>query len=189
LQPREIDITSLTPKILLASTVNWPDKMLAEVGIELREGRKVQPIVEDTEGLSYDECIGIHYAPINRLSCGFRIKSKPRRIGVREVAKYALPGCKTCHGVGWWSVSRDTVVGADEVGRKLINAMEYEQSCPCAEQNYQQQNKHFLIDSQNGEWIALDDLTIEVEGDDVQSPGADDELRGDAGVPPVLEQG
>ena len=42
-----------------------------------------------------------------------------------------------------------------------MQPMEFEQSCECADKRYTDVHPLMVIDSQFGEWIALDELTIE----------------------------
>lgn len=158
-QQPERPLDSYTAAELMASTGDWPDRVLIDVGMQLRDGRKCAPL-EELEGRSYDDCVGISYAPLQVETNGFRITASPRRIGVREVAQYAKPSCKRCYGKGYWAVKRRAVADVDETGNKVMQDLEYEQSCPCADQNYRQHFPLILVDSQLGEWIALDDLIV-----------------------------
>lgn len=151
-----------TVERLMEYTGNWPMKILGDVGRELHDGRKVDPITEDeAPDLTYDERIGITYAPLDIETQGFRIIAKPRRIGVREVAKYAKPSCKRCHGVGFQKREQTQITGRSKMGQKIMEPFSYDASCPCADREFQKVIKHMLIDSQLSEWIMLDDLTIE----------------------------
>lgn len=151
-----------TVEQLLEKTGNWPDVMLIDVGQELHRTRKVEPVMEDEapEGASYDDLVGITYAPLVVETNGFTVTATPRRIGTVEVAKFARPRCKSCHGVGKWTITKTQSIGKNKSGLKIMQPMQYEANCRCAEDAYKTANKHFLIDSQLGEWIALDDLTI-----------------------------
>lgn len=147
--------------MLLERTGAWPERMLVDVGAALQQGRTTEP-TED--GATYDDCVGITYAPLDVESCGYRIVARPRRIGVREVARHAKPSCRRCHGLGYWAVQRRVQAGTDESGRKVMQDIAYEQSCACADERFKQQHTQFLIDSQLGEWIALDRLRITEAG-------------------------
>jgi hypothetical protein len=148
--------------MLLERTAAWPERMLLDVGAALHEGRTAEP---NEDGEDYDACVGISYAPLSVESCGYRVVALPRRIGVREVARYAKPSCRRCHGLGYWAVERRVQAGTDESGCKVMQDIAYEQSCDCADKHFKQQHGQFLIDSQLGEWIALDRLSIEPVGD------------------------
>lgn len=154
-------IEDTTVEKLLEKTGNWPVQMLIDVGQKLHEGRKVMPIPEDEAppDTPYDNRIGISYAPLDLVTNGFHIKATPRRIGTREVGGFADSSCRRCHGVGYWKVTRMTEIGRNN-GVKLMNPCEYEVTCRCAEESFKKKNTHFLIDSQLGEWIALDALEI-----------------------------
>ena len=141
----------------MSGTGQWPERLLVDVGAELRAGRTAEP---NESGETYDDCVGINYAPFDVQSCGFHISAVPRRIGVREVAAYANRSCKRCHGLGYWNVQRRMQTGTDESGCKVMQDVAYEQSCDCADKRYKAAHKLFLIDSQLGEWIQLDDLRI-----------------------------
>lgn len=162
-QPPEREVPEPTVESLLETTHNWPERVLVDVGAELHKVRKVDPVMEDEapEGASYDERAGITYEPIAVETQGFLIKTKPRRIGTTEVAKYAKPSCKQCHGLGKWKVTGTQAVGRNKRGIKIMQAVEYEANCRCAEDAYKAKHTQFLIDSQLGEWIALDELEIE----------------------------
>lgn len=162
-QPSTSDIPEPTVESLLATTHNWTEKMLVEVGAALHRGRKVEPVMEDEapSDATYDDRAGITYEPITVEADGFLIKAKPRRIGTTEVAKYAKPSCKSCHGLGKWKITGTQSIGRNKNGVKIMQPTEYEANCRCAENEYKAKNKQFLIDSQLGEWIALDDLEIE----------------------------
>lgn len=148
--------------MLLERTGAWPEQMLVDVGVALQQSRTTEPT---EEGATYDDCVGVTYAPLDVESCGYRIVARPRRIGVREVARYAKPSCRRCHGLGYWAVQRRVQAGTDESGCKVMQDIAYEQSCGCADERFKQQHQQFLIDSQLGEWIALDRLSIEPVGD------------------------
>jgi|GEM_PF-6007935 len=152
-------VDQVTCEQLLESTGCWPELMLVDVGTELHAGRSAEPLAD--EQLSYDDCIGVAYRPFTIETCGFRISAEPRRIGVREVASVADRSCKRCHGLGYWPVERRVQAGTDMAGNKQMQDVRFEQSCSCADGRYKRQNRRFLIDSQLGEWIALDRLTIE----------------------------
>jgi len=158
-----IKLEDATVESLLESTGNWPEQILIAVGIEIHKGRRVTPTNPDDApvGATYDDLVGITYGPIDAQAHGFRVRADCRRIGTSVVAKSAKSSCKTCHGAGKWTVKRTSAIGRDEAGRKIMNPYEYVQVCTCAERRFKDQNKHFLIDSQYGEWIALDNLTIE----------------------------
>jgi hypothetical protein len=141
---------------LLASTNVWPERMLLDVGEQLRRGRQASV----QEGETYDEQLAIEYAPINVETCGFRILANPRRIGVREVAKHAKPNCRQCKGIGYWPVTRSARTGTDDSGNKVMQKLEFEATCKCADRRYREKFPRILIDSQNGEWIALEDLSV-----------------------------
>lgn len=162
--PKTPDPASHTIEDLLGSTGCWPEQMLIDVGAKLRDGRKCQPLVE-TEGKSYDECVGVSYSEIDVETCGFRVSATPRRIGVREVAEHACASCRRCHGLGYWVVTRTTAAGVDEAGNKVMQDIGYEQSCSCADKAYQKRFPMILVDSQLGEWIGLDELMIEAATD------------------------
>jgi hypothetical protein len=132
--------------------------MLVDVGAALHEGRTTAPT---QDGETYDDCVGIAYAPLIVETCGYRITAMPRRIGVREVAAYAKSSCRRCYGRGYWAVERRVTTGRDDNGCKLMQDIAYEQSCDCADKRYKDEHRLFLIDSQLGEWIALDALQIE----------------------------
>ena len=136
--------------------------MLVDVGAELHKGRTTEP---NEAGETYDECVGISYALLDVESCGFRVSALPRRIGVREVAAYANGSCKRCHGLGYWNVERRVQTGMDEAGCKIMQDVAYEQSCGCAEKRYKDEHRLFLIDSQLGEWIGLDNLNVTKSGE------------------------
>lgn len=183
-----------TIETLLASTGNWPEKILIDVGIELHTHRRMTPITEDEapKDATYDDRIGIHYAPIDLKTCGFRIQANPRRIGTTEVAAYANKSCRKCHGIGKWHVVRTAPIGRDNVGNKILNDVEHEVTCSCAERNYKRAHKQFLVDSQLGEFIALDDLKItEDHSDDgvpeMPKPEFDDQPFRPASVPEVSD--
>lgn len=159
----ERPVSSYTAAELLDSTGNWPDRMLIAVGQDLHAGRKVEPKESD----DYDEAVGVTYQPFNVEVDGFRIQANPRRIGVREVAAYADPSCRRCHGRGYWVMTRRAEAGKDEAGRKVMQDLAYEQSCGCADKRYKARFRQVLIDSQLGEWIALDRLCITPVGDAV----------------------
>jgi hypothetical protein len=148
---------------LLEETGNWPDVMLIDIGQELHRTRKVEPVMEDEapEGASYDELVGITYAPLVVETNGFTVTATPRRIGTDEVAKFAKSSCKRCYSVGKWKVHGTRSIGKNKRGLPIMQPTEYVANCPCAEAAYKKANKHFLIDSQLGEWIALEDLKIE----------------------------
>lgn len=154
-------LEELTAEQLLASTGCWPERILVDVGVDLHGGRQV----ETCEGETYDDSVGVCYAPLETETCGFRIRAKPRRIGVREVARYANGSCRVCHGLGYHAVTRRTMVGRDEAGNKQMQDLRYEQSCSCADRRYKQEFPRTLIDSQLGEWIALEELVIERVGE------------------------
>ena len=157
---RNVPGEDLTAEKLLENTGNWPDRLLIEVGQKLHEGRKIMPLSEDeAPGVSYDKRTGITYAPLDIESCGFHIKALPRRIGTDEVASHAKSSCRHCFGVGKWKVRRTMEIGRNN-GAKLMNPVEYELTCRCAEKKYKQLHKQFLVDSQLGEWISLDALEI-----------------------------
>lgn len=143
--------------MLLARTGAWPERILVDVGVALHEGRTT---ALTDEGETYDDCVGVDYAPLDVETCGYRIVAKPRRIGVREVAEYASASCKRCHGLGYWAVQRTVQTGTDESGCKVMQEIAYEQSCGCADKQYRDRHPRMLIDSQLGEWIALDDLRV-----------------------------
>lgn len=143
----------------MASTAAWPERILVDVGARLRDGRTTMPL-EPAEDRTYDDCVGVRYAPLEIETSGFRISATPRRVGVRDVATYAKSGCSKCHGLGYWSVQRRAVADVDEAGRKVMQDLEYEQSCTCAERRYLEAFQNILVDSQLGEWIALDDLIV-----------------------------
>ncbi len=179
-----VDLTvpkGITVESLFEKTGNWPDKMLIDVGEAMHRGRTIEPILEEEapEGSTYDDRVGIQYAPLEVDTCGFHLTAKPRRIGVREVASHAKSSCKRCNGVGRWKVTRQQEQGRDNIGQKIMQPVEYEQACSCAESRYKKEHKNFLADTQLGEWIALDELeitklpTIEVGG---ISTGAVDEV-------------
>lgn len=157
--PPERALDSYTAAELMASTGCWPEQILIDVGVKLRDGRQTAPL-EEQDGRSYDDCVGVSYAGLEVETCGFRITATPRRIGVREVAEYAKPSCTRCHGVGYWAVTRRAVADTDELGNKVMQDLEYEQSCGCADRNYRERFPRILVDSQLGEWIALDNLMI-----------------------------
>lgn len=165
-------IEESTIESLLSSTGNWPEKILIDVGIQLHMNRKMTPIPEDEApaDATYDDRIGIHYAPLDIKTCGFRIQANPRRIGTTEVATYANRSCRKCHGLGKWHVTRTAPVGRDQAGNKILNDLEHEVTCQCAERQYKRTHKQFLIDSQLGEFIALDDLKI------TEAPPDDDDM-------------
>lgn len=148
----------VTCEDLLVGTGRWPEKILVDVGVELHAGRKAEPL--DDDGLSYDDRVGVQYRPFDIETCGFRISAVPRRIGVREVAGYADDSCRSCHGRGYQSIERTAQVGVDPAGNKQMEVLRYEQSCDCADKRYKKKHPCFLIDSQLGEWIALDNLAI-----------------------------
>lgn len=160
-----IDLTvpkGITVESLFEKTGNWPDKMLIDVGEAMHRGRTIEPILEEEapEGSTYDDRIGIQYAPLKIETCGFHITAKLRRIGVGEVATYAKSSCRVCKGIGRWKVTRMQEHGRDDIGRKIMQPVEYEQACSCAESRYKKKHKNFLVDTQLGEWIALDELEI-----------------------------
>lgn len=141
------------------STADWPERILVDVGVRLRDGRTTAPL-EPSEDRTYDDCVGVTYGPLEVETSGFRISATPRRIGVREVAGYGKPGCSRCHGLGYRAVRRRVVADVDEAGNKVMQDLEYEQSCGCAERRYLETFRNVLVDSQLGEWIALDDLIV-----------------------------
>lgn len=153
-QPRIEDVTA---GMLMERTGSWPEKLLIEVGAAIHKGRTTEP---NEAGATYDDCVGIGYAPLDVESCGYRVVATPRRIGVREVAAYAASSCKRCYGLGYWAVQRRVPTGHDEVGRKVMQDIAYEQSCQCADRRFKEQHPTMLVDSQLGEWIALDGLQI-----------------------------
>ncbi len=181
----------------MKSTANWTDHMLIDVGQALHKGRKVESILEEDapKDATYDDRIGITYEPVDIESDGFRFVATPRRIGTTEVAEYAKPSCNRCHGVGKSKITKTASIGDDNLGRKIMQPVEYERTCPCAEKVYQAKNKNFLIDSQFDEWIALDGLeitkafSVQVEGVDdgnvpeVPAQQADDKLPRQQSVP------
>ncbi len=154
----------LTVESILESTGHWTDRLLITVGTALHDGRAVEPILEGderyNEDLSYDDLVGITYAPLDCEADGFRITARPRRIGVREVAGMANPSCRQCYGRGYFNITRAQAVGLEPGGRKIMQDFQYEKSCGCAEKRYKAEHKHFVIDSQLGEWIAFDDLAV-----------------------------
>ena len=184
---------------LRRDTGKWSDEMLIAVGRDLHEGRTVDSIVEGDdrydESMSYDDQIGIRYRALDVVVEGYRIIAKPRRIGTDEVSGYAKPSCKRCHGLGRFNVRRRAEHSKDEIGRKVMQDVEYVQTCGCADKRYKERNRLFLIDSQLGEWIHLHDLVIcEPGGDDATMPEVlatdhDLQLRGDAGVQRVPGEG
>ena len=143
--------------MLLARTGAWPERVLVDVGVALHGGRTTAP---SQDGDTYDDCVGVSYAPLDVETCGYRIVAKPRRIGVREVARYAKASCKRCHGIGYWAVQRTVQTGTDESGCKVMQDVAFEQSCSCADKRFKEKQPRMLIDSQLGEWIALDDLQV-----------------------------
>lgn len=159
---------------LLSGTAAWPERVLMDVGDALRNGRTEQQHVDAADN---DARLGVTFAPIDVVSCGFRFRAQPRRIGVREVAVYADQHCRSCHGQGWLSVQQMRPVGIKN-GRKVMKAVAYERSCGCADKRYKEMHRLFLIDSARGEWIGLDGLTIEeVAADDATSGAEADDAR------------
>jgi hypothetical protein len=176
----EPKVAEATAEDMVASTATWPIELLIEAGKHLHEGRKVAPIAEDEapKDTPYDNRVGITYAPLDfsksvtsiehpedpeaepiRRNFLIHVKALPRRIGTTEVAKEARGSCKRCYGVGKWKVTRMQEVGREHSG-KLMQQTEFEVTCRCAEDNYKKNHKQFLIDSQLGEWIALEGLEI-----------------------------
>jgi hypothetical protein len=71
-------------------------------------------------------------------------------------------------------VKRRQQAGRDEAGNKIMQDVEFEQSCGCAEKVFKREfASNLLIDSRFGEWIQLDNL-------DIQPIGAED---GDGRIP------
>lgn len=161
--PPERPASDYTAAELLESTGNWPERILIAIGQDLHAGRKVEPKESD----DYDEAIGVSYTPFDVEIEGFRIRANPRRIGVREVAAYADQSCRRCHGRGFWVMTRRAEAGRDETGCKVMQDLAYEQSCGCADRRYKERFRQVLIDSQLGEWIALDQLSIAPVGEAV----------------------
>ena len=177
----EPKVSDATAEDMIASTATWPIELLIEAGKHLHEGRKVMPISEEDapKGTSYDNRVGITYAPLDfsksvtsteypeddieaepiHRNFLIHVKALPRRIGTTEVSKEASSSCKRCYGVGKWKVTRMQEIGRDPSG-KLMQACEFEITCQCAESNYKRNHKQFLIDSQLGEWIALENLEV-----------------------------
>ena len=180
---------------LLADTKNWPEEILRAVGFEIQVSRKVTPMTEDDVGggAEYDDLVGIQYGLMDCKVGGFRIQAQPHRVGTSEAAKLADPNCHRCNGVGKWHVSRANKVGIGQGGKPIINDLEYEVNCECAEKAYKAQHKNLLIDGQLGEWILLEDLIVGLwEEPDVLSKvprKPDDERLGGTSVPEVSEAG
>jgi hypothetical protein len=156
---------TVTPSLdtLRTDTGAWPEEMLVALGQALHDGRTAELVEGVEDHAPYDDAHRISYAPVDFVALGVRVRADPRRVGVTEVARYAKSGCRTCYGRGYLRIKRRMSVGPAALGAQRLRDFEYDATCGCADKRYKARNKRVVIDSQLGEWIALENLTVEPE--------------------------